>query len=319
MILAALVWVLRPALAIQQGPEWDSTSPMPPAVRRALAAQPHWRFTGSREMTVKRGADVSQHTEYVTRDGWNLRIEFPGGSRFSGQVIVETASDRRHFDPKKNEIHVTPPRREPLFDHVRGAWRGEHSFRAVESAGEKVAGLPTRLVSVLDGSGNRIQELNIEPKSGVVLARRLYDEVGTQVRSFEYKEINLHPAIDPSVFALKRIGARIVLPEDDLMMAVRKTDFLPLMFPASTGLTLDSVRVRKIAGQQTLVSQYQTPKGWVVLFQLSVGVDPKTLDRQAPKNIHTATCEIRGRWFVAVGLLDESTLADAIQKLRPAR
>lgn len=317
MILAALVCVLRPALVIQQGPGWDTTSPMSPAVKRALAEQPHWKYTGTREVTVRRGAEVSQHTEYITRDGWNLRIDFPADSRYGGQVIVETDKERLHFNPKKDEIHVSPPRREPLFEHIRGAWRGVHTFHVVEAAGQRVAGLPTRLVSVVDGSGNRIQELNIEPRSGVVLARRIYDDVGTQIRSFEFRTINLHPHISPTVFEF-HTHAKVVTPVDDLIAAVKGTQFLPLMIPPDTGLTLDSARVRKIAGQQVLMSQYLTRDGWVALFQLSVGVDPNSLDRQAPKHIHTATTEVDGRWFVAVGIVDESVLKDAIKRLETA-
>ncbi len=316
MMLAPLACFLYPMLVIQQRPDWESASAMPAVVRRALSEQPRWRYTGTRVVTYRRGPELLEHTEFVTRDGWQVRIEFPGESKYSGQIIVETESDRRHFDAKKNEIHITPPRREALFEHIRGSWRGEHRIQVTEESGDRVAGFSSRLVKVLDGSGNRIQELNIEPHSGVVLARRLYDEVGTQVGSFEFREINLHPSIDPSIFTLRRNGARVTTPVDDLRRVVANTNFVPMVLASSTGLQLDSARVRDIAGNPVLMSQYVSPLGRVILFQLSVGVDPKALDRRAPKNIHAVTEKIEGRWFVLVGPLDESKLRSALSTLR---
>jgi hypothetical protein len=316
MILVSLACILQPALIAFQAPEWDTATLIPTIVKRALHKQPHWRFTGTRTVTFRRKAQPIEYTEYVTRDGWNLRIEYPSDSRYSGQIVVETETDRRHFDPKTNVIHITPPRREPLFEHIRGVWRGD--LRVTDQPGQRVAGLSTRLVKILDDKGNRLQELNIEPRSGVVLAYRWFDKVGTPLGSSTFTEINLHPAIDSALFVLRRKGTRITTPEDDLKKAVEKTDFLPLQLPNSTGLYLDSARVRNIAGQSVLMSQYIAPKGAgrVFLFQLAAGVDPHALESNAPKHVQVVTAKIQGRWFVLVGPLAESKLREAISTLR---
>jgi hypothetical protein len=260
---------------------------------------------------------VFTHTEYITRDGWKLRIEFPGESKYSGQVIVETPTERRHFNAKKNEIHITPARREQLFERARGNWRGERSFLVTEAPGDRVAGIPTRLVSVKDKAGNRMQELNIEPRTGVVLSRRVFDEVGVQVGSFEFQEINLNPQIDPTLFVLRRKGAKITTPADDLKTLAQSKDFLNLRLPQSAGYELDSARVRDIAGKSVLMSQYVSPKGRLMLFQFTSGVDPKDLERYAPKHIHAVSQKIEGRWFVLLGTLDEESMRSFLGTLRP--
>jgi hypothetical protein len=316
MSLASLAALVLPVVVGYQRPEWESAAPMPPVVQKALSEQPRWRFTGTRLVVVRRGPDTYQHTEYVTRDGPRVRIEFPGDSRFSGQIITDNEQERRHFFPKKNEIHVTPSRREPLFDHIRSAWRGEHSVRVTEEAGDRVAGIPTRLVKVIDHAGNRLQELNIDPKSGVVLARRVFDDVGTQVGSFEFQQVNLHPNIDASVFQLKHNGATVTTPVDDLRKLTANSGFMFAILPPSAGLKLDSARVREIAGQRVLMSQYISPKGRVILFQLPVGVDPRELNQHAPKNVHAATVKEAGHWFVLVGPLDEDKLNSIASTLR---
>jgi hypothetical protein len=315
MILASLAFILQPALTARQEPDWEAAAHVPAIVKRALHQQPHWRYTGTRTVTLRRKNEPVTYTEYVTRDGWNLRIEYPAASRYGGQIIVETQVDRRHFDAKKNEIHITPPRREPLFEHIRGGWRGDHPVDFTESAGDRIAGLPTRLVKVSDEKGNRLQEINIEPRTGVVLAYRWFDKVGTPLGSFEYSEIDLHPNIDPSVFVLRRNGAQVTTPEDELKKTVANTGFLPLVLPASTGLQLDSAHIHQIAGQSVLISQYAAPKGRVFLFQLAAGIDPDTLEKNAPKRVHFVALRIQGRWFVLAGPLAETKLRETLSTL----
>jgi len=316
MIFVSLAYVLLPTLVGLQVDEHDFQSGMPVVVRKALAEQPHWRFSGTRVVSFKAKTELVEYTEYVTRDGASLRIEYPGGSRYSGQIIVETDGKRRHFDPKRNEIRIGPAHQESLFEHIRGPWRGDHGIRVIDEPGTRIAGYSTRLARVLDRQGNVLQELNIEPHNGVVLARRTYDRVGTLRGSFEFREIKFNPTIESSLFTIRRNGATIVTPETELKRVAEKSGFLPLSLPASTGFELDSVRKREISGNDVLMCQYMSSKGRIFLFQLKVGVDPNTLNRQLPNHIYAVTQMIQGRWFVILGPLAESNLREALSELR---
>src|SRR5438105_3986950 len=81
---------------------------LPVALRKALEAGPRLRYTGKRRVEFRRDGKTEAYTEIVTRDGNKMRIEFPAGSTYTGQVIVETKGVRKHFFPDKNEIHVSP-------------------------------------------------------------------------------------------------------------------------------------------------------------------------------------------------------------------
>ena len=118
-----------------------------------------------------------------------------------GLIIVEDKAERRHYFPDKNEIRISGARREDSLDRLMGLFKkrgGQPKF--VESPGEAIAGNRTTLVSVSDARGNVIQKLFIEPKSGVVLKRELFDPTGTPMGSFTFTKVDLNPKFDDRIF-----------------------------------------------------------------------------------------------------------------------
>src|SRR5262245_22963865 len=111
MYLGLFVWAASLTLAVAQPP----TPQFPPLLQKAMERSKKQRFSGSRLVEMKMGPNRVRHTEYVLRDGERTRIEFPDASPFQGQIIVEANGERRHFFPDRNEMHITPPRREDFF------------------------------------------------------------------------------------------------------------------------------------------------------------------------------------------------------------
>ena len=83
---------------------------IPEPMRTVLVASNRLRYSGTRTVSIRRAGVVETHEEYITRDGSSMRIEFGTGSKLAGQIIVEDRTQRRHYLPDRNEIHVSGPR-----------------------------------------------------------------------------------------------------------------------------------------------------------------------------------------------------------------
>lgn len=278
---------------------------LPPALRRALTAQATLRFTGRRTVTVLRNGQPNRHEEIVTRDGPRVRIEFPSGGPYAGQVIVENASERRHFLPKTNEIRLLPPRREEGLQRLRAMAR---DGRVSVEPGERIAGHATVEATVRNQAGDLVQRLSIEPSSGALLRRRVYDLTGAEVGGFVYTRIDLNTGpLDAALFRIDRKGAHTVTPRDMLLRLARRGKFRAVGLPASTGFRLDSVRLQDASGNPVLVQNYTGPGGRLSLYQLRATVSSDRLRRQAAR-WHSLSWNEGGLTFVLIGPQDEATL-----------
>jgi hypothetical protein len=280
---------------------------LPAVLRRAIAAANTLRFTGHRIVTVLRDGQSSRHEEIVMRDGPRLRIEFPSSGAYAGQVIVENGRERRHFLPAANEIRTLPTRREEGLKRLRALAR---NGRVTTEAGDRIAGLETVEVIVRDASGNLLQRLAIEPDSGMVLRRRVYNATGTEVGGFVFTKVDLNPGpFDPSLFRIQRRGAKLTTPWDELRKVAARSGFAPVGLPESTGYHLDTVRIARLPDGPVLVQTYIGPGGRLSLYQVKAVVSPERLRREARGIVRTLSWSADGRNFVLLGPQDEGTLA----------
>jgi hypothetical protein len=283
---------------------------MPPLLLKALASAPKQRFTGTRVVEYRRGPDTVRYEEQIIRDGSRLRIEFPSDSPYAGQIVVEDGRVRRHFYPDRNEIRILPPRREEVMGRLHRLVKGGgRKFSFVTGTSTNIAGVMAQPVSVQDAEGNVLQRLYIDPRSGVVLKRVLFDHVGTPRGSFAYTRIDLTPNINPSVFQINRRGARIVTPTDALRELVKDGPFVFRMLPPSTGFRLDFSRQIRPEGKPVLMQIYAGRGGRLTLFQLGATVDEKQLKRFGRGQFNTHSWQEDGRSFVLVGPLAQDELA----------
>lgn len=280
----------------------EMRSDVPAVLRKAFLRGRSVRYTGTRVVMFRRGPETIQHSEYVIRDGPRLRIEFPRESEFGGQIIVETKNERRHYFPDRNEIQVLPPRREEAFERLARLVKSPRDrFRFNTGPDETVAGKNTEQVVVSDPSGNVVQRLYIEPKSGLVLKRQLFDDVGTRFGGFEFTEVDLNPRIRNDVFRLARRGARVVTPTQLLEELARREGFRPVVLPPTDGVKLEWSGIWKIDGEDVLTQSYAVSDGRLSLFQLKRIVSPEKLSKFARGRVKFVYWRKDGRTFVLVG------------------
>lgn len=285
-------------------------------LERALDPDVSRSYVGTRVVQVRMGPERRQHTEYVTRRGPFIRIEFPKDSPFTGQVIVENGKTRRHYFPDRNEIRVTPPRRERALGRIERMTRGRDKnlkIQAFEAGG--IAGHRAQGVVFLDPKGNVLQRIWIEPRSGVMLKREFYDRTGTVAGGFEFSQLNLNPKIDARDFNLSVRGAKVVTPRDDLKSIASKNGFPMLALPANHRFQLEGARLQNFGGRRTLMQQYSSATNRFSLFMTRDPINPERIGRNARGNFRSLAWSRDGMNFAIVGDLSERDLREVAKLL----
>lgn len=285
----------------------SSQTELPWLLRKAIKEGPGLKYTGTRTIEFRRDGQTQRHTEMLTRDGSRLRVEFPPGSKYAGQIIVETNKERRHFFPDKNEIRVMPPRREEAM-HRLARLGASNKYVLKSASGENVAGISTKQVIVSDLSGNVVQRLFIDPHSGVLLKRQIFDAVGTQVGLFEFDRITLNPRLSDDLFRLERRGAKVIRPEDILRGIAREGGYVFGFVKPTSGFHLEFSRTTKIEGREVISQFYSSGNGRLSLFQFKQDAGSQQLSRLGRGDVHIYSWKARGNTFVLVGNQDQATL-----------
>ncbi len=292
----------------------EDQDPTPTVLKHALNAGPKLRYVGTRVIEVRKQGQPVRYKEIVTRDGSNTRIEFASGSVYEGQVIVETAKERRHYFPDKNEIRVLPPRREEALHRLsRLAKNGK--FVISSASGTAIAGVRTSQVIVKDQAGNVMQRIYIEPRSGLLVKRQIFDQVGTEVGLYEFTSLKLNPKIDPLLFRLERKGAKVIQPLDTLREVAASKGFRPAFLRASSGYSLHFSRMVQPDGSDVLMQFYGSEKGRLSLYQTKAELDPKKLSKFGRGQVNVYAWKQNGYTLALVGNQDQETLkqlADSI-------
>jgi hypothetical protein len=302
-----LAFVAVTASAQYERRQYDKLATVPPILRRAIRAQPTLRYTGTTTTEYAQGANSGRHQEYVIKDGPWYRIDFPNDSQFAGQVIVENNEVRLHYHPIANEIVQEPPRHGEAWQKVANL-ANNPKFVLSTASGDFIAGFRTEQLVVSDTSGNVLQRLFIEPGSGVILKRQLFDLVGMEKGSFEFSKIDLSPRIDPQAFVLKRKNAKVIIPRVQLERISKRRGFQLRFLPPASGFLLEGTVAKNFAGIEGLVETYLGGKVRLWIYVLKAPVDPDRLRKNAGKNLHVYSYESNGETIVLMGNVDERTL-----------
>jgi hypothetical protein len=300
------------------GESWRSDPSIPAVLVKAIDDQNSEHYEGRLTREFERGPQNLKHDEIVFRDGPLTRIEFPTGSKYSGQIIVENVRERRYYMPDKNEIYIFPSRREENFVRLTGLARraDRRKIFLSEAPGERIAGISTEQVVVRDLAGTVTQRMFIDPRSGVVLKREVFDALGRETGYFVFTQINLRPGrFEASLFRLERPGARVVTAEDTLREVAAREGFTPVNFGPSTGYRLEAARVANIEQDRVLVESFVSKRGRLTLFELRSAVSPERLKRVAHGEVQVYSWEKDGKWFVLFGPRTEGELVQLAQTL----
>jgi hypothetical protein len=302
--------LLAPALA------QDSRN-LPPVLNKAISAASTLRYAGVRTVEFRQGPDRISHDEYIIRDQLRSRVEFPASSPLHGQVIVEDDRERRHyFPPPANEIRILPPRHVVTISRLSHILsRGLGSQNITTAAGERIAGIQTQQVTFADRRGNVAQRLWIDPDSGLILRREMFEPSGSRVGFFEFKRVNFKPRIRESDFRIERRGAKVITPEQETRRLAEENRFSVRLLPRSTGFHLEAARIQKFGDHVALTQIYSGPRGRLSLFQTRSALDPERLKRFARGDYRVYVWQRGDERFALVGELDEAALRELAGRL----
>ncbi len=299
LTFSILLAVAPLAVAQRTGESRPGVDQIPPILRQAIRKMSSVRFSGTRTVEVLEGSNRERHVEYVLRDGPRTRTWFPSASPYAGQVIVETPRERRHYYPGRNEIYVTPPRREEAVARLMRLGR-RSGIRVTVKDGPAIAERPTVQVSLLEGSGNPIQHLWIDREQAVILKRELFDAVGTRVGFFEFTDIDYRPRINPGDFELDRKGAKVVTPVDQLARLAKQGGLNAVRLPDSEGYRLEWVR--RLPGGRVTVIQQAYSKGDVSLSFFHAGAEVNLpMLRRTQKGFESFSWTQQGNTYALLG------------------
>ncbi|HET6645353.1 MAG TPA: MucB/RseB C-terminal domain-containing protein [Fimbriimonadales bacterium] len=281
-------------------------------LNKAIAQQPKLVYSGQRTVEMTVGGERRTLVEYVLHSGRRSRTTYPNDSPRRGFVIVETPLARWEYNPKRNEIRKTPPKRDDslrvLRALVRGAETGRLKLATLGSA--TVAGILANGVSISDASGNLARKMWIDPDTGLILKAEQFGRVGGRLASFAYTRVNFKPDIRPGDFApLKRRGAKVVEEEQDFDVpwTVLQPKWLPPNF------TEIRRGLRKFNGKPVLLIHYGSGQKNFTLFQ-SQGAAPHVPENS--NGLQMASEAFGDVWVTAVGNVSRETLQQVLQSIR---
>jgi outer membrane lipoprotein-sorting protein len=282
---------------------------LPAIVQKAADSFDKLRYTATRVVEFRQpdGKRV-RHTEVIIRDGARSRVEFPEGSPFAGQIIVEDGKRRLHYFPDKKEVHILPARKEEAFARMLlPSGRPGRPFKFVLAKGEVVAGIRTEAAELVDPKGNVLHRMFIDPVSGLVLKRELFDPVGTPVGSAEITKVDLSPRIDPREFRIIIRGVAYLTSIQLAQRLAKENNMLPLVLRGE-GYELEHSRMVKVGEINVFAQMYVGQKGRLSLYQVDSEVLPDKLSNLAKGRFRTYAWQARGRSFVLVGDADSTEL-----------
>lgn len=291
---------------------------VPAIMKQAFGAAKKLRYSGTRRIQMQFGPDLVQHTENVMKDGMRTRISFPDEGSFRGQIIVENERVRRHFFPDRNQIEEMPPRREEHL--MRFMKMGKGSRNAPEfkvENGEEIAGIDTKRVEISGANGAVFMRMWIDPKSGLVLKRVMYNREGKPQATAEFTKVEFNPRFRRGDFELNVRGAKVITPRDKLAELVSKGGFQNVGLSPKDPLQLESARIQRIENVPALVQVYVNKNGRVSLFQVKAAIDPNRLQRFGRgERLQSYSWQRGGTSYVLLSELPEAELRAIYQRIR---
>ncbi len=283
---------------------------LPPELKEVFSKAKTLRFSGTRSVTVVRAGRVQTHNEYVTKDGMNLRIEFAPGSPFAGQIIVETKEERKHYFPDKNEIHENPSFGKRQFEGFRTNFRGSKGGPShyESSAGGVIAGLTCTKYQLSDSQNNPIAQIFVEPRSGMLVKRIVFDPTGNIAGSYEFISITLDPKIQPGAFKISRKGATVIRPIDELRKHAKALGIPAMSLPRSSGYLLENAYVRDIKGAKVIVQTYGKEESRLSVFLTKSPLNASDLRRSNRGELSSSVRTLNGLTLVVMGDQSEERL-----------
>ena len=272
-------------------------------------------YTGTRTVEFLTGQRWRTHTEYVTHQGARTRIEV-AVARGKGPVAVEDGTQRWEYFPGRNEIEQLPARNDDsirrlagqVASHIRERWT------IGQEDGGEVAGIATKLAVFTDRRGVVRERLYIDPQTGMILKRIVYDLAGAEKAGFRYETIDYTASIPEQAFALNFPGAKVVTVHERLSRIQRRLGFFTNRLRSSR-YRLDSVKEFKAGTENGIAQFYSIGDRKFAVVQTRGPLDPGKLRQLSSPKTHVYTCQRNGETIAIVGEIDERSLEEISRDL----
>lgn len=280
----------------------------PSFIQFAINQQSKLVYRGTRTVQLHTRNGFVSRVELVIRSGAKERIEYPSGSPYSGQIIVNDGSLTRHYNPRRMTIDQKPsPNQFGFLRSIITRYRRSPESVQIES-GSSIANQPTTLVTLLDLSGVPTQRLWLDNRTGAILKRIGYDTSGNEVAGFTYSQISYGGSFPASTFELNVSGAKIEKPIQNLKRLSRNFGIDAIELPESSGFSLVSCNIAKRAGHRFLVQVYSGTRGPLSLFIVKGPVNGATLRAKAAARSNVSVTKWGELSVVMIGNYPEQEL-----------
>lgn len=296
-------------------PKQSKIKNLPPVLQRLISQDSKISYEGVRTMYLRHGQQLVPHVEEVLRKGDKVRIEFPEGSPYFGQILVDVGSERRHYFPKQKIIRLEPGYEDEALVRVLKQSRAKLADLVEVSNGGRIASIPTQRVDIFNRQHQLRQQLWIDPKSGALLQRVGYGPAGQKLAWFAFSSIQFNPSISKSAFELPSKGVRVIGPEETVRVIAKSLGIVPYVLPKSSGLRLVSARKVKVLDHTVLAQVYTGPGGRLSLFEVG-SVLTGSLPQQGGANLHSVTRIMGRETIMLVGKYPIETLNSLIGSVR---
>lgn len=305
---AAMLALMPTLVGAQPRPDLDH-----PLFRKIEQKSPSLSYAGIRKVTFKgRGDNETTYTERVLRKGDLLRIEYPAGTPYEGQIIVENSGGRYHYLPAEKIIRKTP-RRSGNGVLEMNAWlgpRGPFSGKVDVKTyyGGRVAGVKTTFAKLKGHDGKTFLKLWVDEDKGCILKREMFDGHERSIGGWVFTDIKYDPKLDRSIFALSIPGVPVLTVEDEMKKLARELGMRPYQIRESSGFTL--IRVHKFDSERlkSLMQIYTNGKVRLSFFQVKGELDADRLKKQAGDRVNVYVWKRDGASFALLGDLEVDDL-----------
>jgi outer membrane lipoprotein-sorting protein len=312
LISAALLAVALSASAQRTGRSRQGSSDRQrnPVLSTVFQKADSVKYVGTRKITFMTGRGHRSITEKVMRHGWKMRIEYPGETGFSGQVIVENGEHRLRFLPSRKEIRQLPPRRDEILFGLSGVTRtpGQERPTVHTAKGTVIAGVPTKLLVFKTKAGRVEQRMWVSEKHGAILKREVLDHDEEVSTKFEFISIRFNPELPKNTFKIDAPGVKTVTLDEMLARESKALKMTPYRLSDDAKCRLLNVSGINSERFKALVQSYSCRGGRVSLYQLAADVNPERLDRMAGDRYRTHAWKSRGVSFVLIGSVSTDEL-----------
>jgi outer membrane lipoprotein-sorting protein len=258
------------------------------------------RLQGTRMVEVQTGGNTRRYYELVLRDGPRMRIEFPKGSPFEGQIVVDDGVKRLTYNPKTRATHESPAKPE---DGIIKRLAGKGLSVKIEPGG-RIAGYQTQQIEARSPQGALLLRAWVDPTRGAILKRELYDAQGRRIALSEFTEVRFGVPIPPGSFTIDPRDPLV----DDLQRACRTAGFEPVRLPENTGYRLKKVQGRT-NGRIPMVTQTYAGNGTRLSLILVGGtVDPNRLKKFSNNKLNSITWRTGMTTAVLIGEVSDTEL-----------